>query len=33
MGENRKTAAEFSFFLAVPTMLGATVEAAVGSPA
>jgi undecaprenyl-diphosphatase len=26
MGENRKTAAEFSFFLAVPTMLGATVK-------
>src|SRR3546814_4588898 len=24
MGVNRKTAAEFSFFLAVPTMLGAT---------
>lgn len=26
MGENRKTAAEFSFFLAIPTMLGATVK-------
>ncbi len=26
MGVNRKTAAEFSFFLAVPTMLGATVK-------
>ena len=26
MGINRKTAAEFSFFLAVPTMLGATVK-------
>lgn len=26
MGENRKTAAEFSFFLAVPTMLGATAK-------
>ena len=26
MGENRKTAAEFSFFLAVPTMIGATVK-------
>ncbi len=26
MGENRKTAAEFSFFLAVPTMFGATVK-------
>lgn len=26
MGENRRTAAEFSFFLAVPTMLGATVK-------
>src|SRR3546814_7902822 len=24
MGVNRKTAAEFSFFLAVPTMMGAT---------
>ncbi|HCJ21029.1 MAG TPA: undecaprenyl-diphosphatase, partial [Erythrobacter sp.] len=24
MGINRKTAAEFSFFLAVPTMVGAT---------
>ena len=24
MGVNRKTAAEFSFFLAIPTMLGAT---------
>jgi undecaprenyl-diphosphatase len=27
MGLDRKTAAEFSFFLAVPTMLGATVFA------
>jgi undecaprenyl-diphosphatase len=26
MGENRKTAAEFSFFLAVPTMFGATAK-------
>jgi undecaprenyl-diphosphatase len=26
MGENRKTAAEFSFFLAVPTMIGATAK-------
>jgi len=26
MGINRKTAAEFSFFLAIPTMLGATVK-------
>ncbi|MEI6641048.1 MAG: undecaprenyl-diphosphate phosphatase [Novosphingobium sp.] len=26
LGENRRTAAEFSFFLAVPTMLGATVK-------
>lgn len=26
MGVNRRTAAEFSFFLAVPTMLGATVK-------
>ena len=26
MGENRRTAAEFSFFLAVPTMFGATVK-------
>ncbi len=26
LGENRKTAAEFSFFLAVPTMLGATAK-------
>jgi undecaprenyl-diphosphatase len=26
LGENRKTAAEFSFFLAVPTMIGATAK-------
>lgn len=26
LGENRRTAAEFSFFLAVPTMFGATVK-------
>ncbi len=26
LGENRKTAAEFSFFLAVPTMMGATAK-------
>lgn len=33
MGVGRKTAAEFSFFLAVPTMLGAATVKVVGDPA